>query len=61
MWPALHWVLVISVLEVLDPDRIRNPGVRSATFFSKALGRYGILAWIRGILPNTDALLNYFV
>jgi hypothetical protein len=37
MWLAVHWVQIISDLEVLDPDRIRNHGIESATFFRKRL------------------------
>jgi hypothetical protein len=41
MWPAVHWVQIIYVLEMLDPDLIRNPGVGSATFFRKRLANTG--------------------
>jgi hypothetical protein len=57
MWLAVHKVQIISVLEVLDPDRIRNSGVGSATFFRKRLAN--TVSGIHGIPPNTAVPVPY--
>jgi hypothetical protein len=65
MWLAVHWVQIISVLEALDPDRIQNPDVGSATFFrnllSNTVSHPENGTWYPSVYLYRYTLLNYFL